>query len=115
MTEHLEQFLNFLRLNRNMSPHTVRAYQSDLEQFLDDIAATRGVTRRDLSAVSLDRNAVRGFLGTIHGQGQSRATAARKLAAVRTFLRYLRREEVITGDPGALVATPKREVRIPAH
>lgn len=115
MTEHLEQFLNFLRLNRNMSPHTVRAYQSDLEQFLDDIAATRGVTRRDLSAVSLDRNAVRGFLGRIHGQGQSRATAARKLAAVRTFLRYLRREEVITGDPGALVATPKREVRIPAH
>jgi integrase/recombinase XerC len=115
MTEHLEQFLNFLRLNRNMSPHTVRAYQSDLEQFLDDVAAARGVARRDLSAVSLDRNAVRGFLGSIHGQGQSRATAARKLAAVRTFLRYLRREEVITGDPGALVATPKREVRIPAH
>ncbi len=46
---------------------------------------------------------------------QSRATAARKLAAVRTFLRYLRREELIDGDPGALVATPKREVRMPAH
>jgi integrase/recombinase XerC len=115
MTEHLEQFLEFLRLNRNMSPHTLRAYQSDLEQFLDAVAAARGVARRGLTAASLDRNALRSFLASIHGQGLSRATAARKLAAVRTFLRYLRREEVISGDPGALVATPKREVRMPAH
>ena len=39
----------------------------------------------------------------------------RKLAAARTFLRYLRREGMIEGDPGALVATPKRDVRMPAH
>jgi integrase/recombinase XerC len=48
-------------------------------------------------------------------RGQSRSTAARKLAAVRTFLRYLRREDIIATDPGALVGTPKREVRMPAH
>jgi site-specific recombinase XerD len=47
--------------------------------------------------------------------GQTRASAARKLAAVRTFLRYLRREGIIEDDPGALVATPKRDVRMPAH
>jgi integrase/recombinase XerC len=47
--------------------------------------------------------------------GQSRASTARKLASIRTFLRYLRREDVIEDDPGALVATPKRDVRMPAH
>src|SRR5262249_33949585 len=46
---------------------------------------------------------------------EARATAARKLAAARTFLRYLRREGLIDADPGALVATPKREIRVPAH
>jgi len=63
----------------------------------------------------LDRLALRGFLADLHKRGRSRATAARKLAAARTFLRYLRREDVIQDDPGALVATPKRDVRMPAH
>jgi integrase/recombinase XerC len=115
MTEHLRDFLQFLRLNRNVSPHTVRAYESDLAQFLDHAAARAGVRRRDLSAAALDRTAIRSFLGALHGLGQARATAARKLAAIRTFLKYLRREEIIEGDPGALVATPKREVRMPSH
>jgi integrase/recombinase XerC len=115
MTGHLEDFLRFLRLNRNASPHTVRAYQSDLTQFLDHVAFRSGVRRRDLGAAALDRAAIRGFLGSVHERGQSRATSARKLAAVRAFLRYLRREAVIDQDPGALVATPKQDVRMPAH
>jgi integrase/recombinase XerC len=115
MTDHLRAFLQFLRLNRNVSPNTIRAYESDLSQFLEHVAGHAGVTGEELQPSSLDRTAIRAFLGSLHGQGQSRATAARKLAAVRTFLRYLRREELIAGDPGALVATPKREVRMPAH
>jgi integrase/recombinase XerC len=115
MTDHLRAFLEFLRLNRNVSPNTIRAYESDVSQFLDHVAGHAGVTSEQLRASALDRTAIRAFLGALHGQGQSRATAARKLAAVRTFLRYLRREDVIAGDPGALVATPKREVRMPAH
>src|SRR5438445_1605980 len=115
MLVHLKAFLQFLRLNRNASAHTVRAYESDLTQFLDHAAAAVGLKRADLDPRRLDRAALRGFLADLHKQGQSRATAARKLAAVRTFLRYLRREELIDGDPGALVPTPKREMRIPAH
>jgi integrase/recombinase XerC len=115
VTGHLEDFLQFLRLNRNASPHTVRGYQSDLTQFLDHVAVRRGVTRRDLRAPMLDRAAIRGFLGSVHERGQSRATSARKLAAVRAFLRYLRREAVIDQDPAALIATPKQDVRMPAH
>ena len=113
--EHLKGFLQFLRLNRNLSPHTVRAYASDLTQYLEAVAVRTGVRRRDLDPAALDRATIRGFLADAHAQGQSRATAARKLAAIRTFLRYLRREGVIDADPAALIATPKREVRMPAH
>ena len=115
MTEHLRAFLRHLALNRNASAHTVRAYESDLSQWLAVTAAAAGVKPGELQPAHLDRAAIRRFLAELHKAGQSRATAARKLAAARTFLRYLRREELIDGDPGALVATPKREVRMPAH
>ena len=115
MRGHLNAFLKFLALNRNASAHTVRAYESDLSQFLDSTAAAAGMTRAQLDPSRLDRGALRAFLAELHRQGQSRATAARKLAAVRTFLKYLRRKGAIDDDPGALVATPKRDVRMPAH
>jgi integrase/recombinase XerC len=115
MHEHLKRFLQFLRLNRNASPHTVRAYESDLSQFIAHAAAGAGIKRGELTPPQLDRSAIRRFLGELHALGQTRASSARKLAAVRTFLRYLRREGIIEDDPGALVATPKRDIRMPAH
>ncbi len=115
MIERLKEYLRYLRLNRNASPHTVRAYQSDLAQFLDHTAAAAGVRRASLDASHLGRAALRGFLAELHRRGLSRASAARKLAAARSFLRYLRREGAIDDDPGRLVPTPKREVRMPAH
>jgi integrase/recombinase XerC len=115
MIAHLKAFLQFLRLNRNASVHTVRAYESDLTQFLASVAAAAGLKVGALRPAALGRDAIRRFVGELHQRGQSRATAARKLAAVRTFLRYLRRESIIDDDPGALVPTPKREIRMPAH
>jgi integrase/recombinase XerC len=115
MTDYLKAFLKYLALNRSVSPHTVRAYDSDLSQFLAHAAAGARVKPRDLPPSALDRSAIRSFLSTVNARGQSRATAARKLAAIRTFLKYLRREDAISSDPGSLVRTPKREVRMPAH
>jgi integrase/recombinase XerC len=115
MDRHLDEFLQFVRLNRSASAHTARAYASDLSQFLDHVAAMTGVPRSKLEASHLDRLALRSFLADLHQRGLSRASAARKLAAARTFLRYLRREGLIDDDPGGLVATPKRDLRIPVH
>jgi integrase/recombinase XerC len=112
---HLKAFLQFLALNRNASPHTVRAYESDLTQFIGYMAAEADLKKRDLQTSHCTRDALRGFLAQLHKQGLSRASAARKLAAVRTFLRYLRREGAIDDDPGSLVAAPKRAIRMPAH
>jgi integrase/recombinase XerC len=115
VTRHLNAFLRYLALNRNRSPHTVAAYRSDLTQFLAFAAARAGVAPAAFSPAAVDRPAVRAFLAQLHGKGQSRATAARKLSAVRAFVRYLRREALIADDPASLVAAPKRGIRMPAH
>ena len=115
MNAHLKAFLQFLKLNRSASAHTVRAYESDLGQFLGHAAVLAGITRASLEPAHLDRAALRGFMADLHKRGLSRASAARKLAAARTFLRYLRREGVVDDDAGAMVPTPKRDVRMPVH
>ncbi len=115
MNVHLKEFLQFIRLNRNASEHTARAYASDLSQFLDHVAEATTLPRAKLKPEHLDRLAIRGFMAELHKRGLSRASAARKLAAARTFLRYLRREGLVDDDPGGLVPTPKRDVRMPVH
>jgi integrase/recombinase XerC len=113
--EHLKAFLEHLRLNENASAHTVRAYESDLSQFLAFLASHLGRPASDLTAADLDHLNARAFLGDRSRRGNSKASAARKLSAIRAFGRYLRREGVLDGDPAALVGSPKREQRIPSH
>src|SRR4051812_34133726 len=115
MREYLKAFLEHLRLNENASLHTVRAYDSDLSQFLVFLASH--LTRRvsELTPADLDHLNARAFLGDLHKRGNAKASAARKLSAIRAFGRYLRREGILDGDPAALVGTPKREQRIPSH
>jgi integrase/recombinase XerC len=115
MKDLLRAFLAYLRLNRNASAHTVRAYESDLDQFTTYLAADLKRPRPELQPADITRPMIRGFLADLFRRGESRATAARKLAAVRTFLRYLKREGLIEADPGLLVVTPKREQKIPRH
>jgi len=102
-------------LNENASVNTLRAYDSDIAQFLQFLADTTGRRRSDLTANEFDHQHIRAFLSELHRRGNSRSSAARKLAAIRAFGRYLRREGFVDGDPAALVGTPRREVRLPAH
>jgi integrase/recombinase XerC len=115
MKSQLADFLEHLRLNENASAHTVRAYDSDLSQFITFVAAHLNRRRPDLTALDFNHLHIRAFLSDLHKRGNSRSSAARKLAAIRSFGKYLRREGAIEGDPAALVGTPKREERLPAH
>ena len=113
--DHLKAFLEHLRLNENASAHTVRAYESDLSQYLEFLASYLGRRLSELTPADLDHLNARAFLGDRSRRGNTKASAARKLSAIRAFGRYLRREGVLEGDPAALVGTPKREQRIPNH
>ena len=113
--DHLKAFLEHLRLNENASAHTVRAYESDLSQYLAFLAAHIGKRVSDLAPEHLDHLGARAFIADLSKRGNAKSSAARKLSAIRAFGRYLRREDVIESDPAALVGTPRRETRIPNH
>ena len=104
-------FLRHLERERNASPHTIRAYATDLAQFADHL---RRETGREPSPEDADHLAIRGFLADLHRRGLSKSSSARRLAGLRTFFRYLCREGRLETNPARILATPRREKRIPA-
>jgi integrase/recombinase XerC len=112
--ELLREFLQYLR-NRNVSRHTLTAYENDVRTFLEFSAKLRDKPFDALSPSDVDAFAIRSFLGELHKQRISATSSARKLSALRTFVRFLRREDLLESDPAALVAAPKRGQTIPAH
>jgi integrase/recombinase XerC len=111
----IKSFLSFLQYNRNVSPHTLRAYETDLGQLVDHLAARESCAPSEVPVTRFDVDGVRGFLEELHDRGNSRSSAARRLAACRTFARYLLREQLIADDPTALVGAPRKDQTLPAH
>ena len=115
MQRSIKSFLEFLRFNRNVSPHTLRAYETDLAQLVDHLAGRDGCPPSAVTLARFDVDGVRGFLEELHDRGNSRSSSARRLAACRTFARYLIREELIEDDPTALVGAPRKDQTLPSH
>jgi integrase/recombinase XerC len=115
MKEQLRDFLEYLRLNRNASDHTVSAYESDIAQYLGFVASEAGLAPARLEPEALDLTTIRLFMADLHRQGHARASVSRKLSALRAFSRFLRREGWIENDPAALAVSPRREQKIPSH
>jgi len=115
MTQLLKDFLDHLRRNRNASRHTVTAYEDDLSQFLQCVAASQSKKLDAVTPADIDVSAIRGFLAELHRHRISASSSARKLSALRTFIKYLKREDLVDGDASALVPAPKRGETIPAH
>src|SRR3989338_7800448 len=105
-------FVLHLQHNVKASPQTVRCYRTDLREF-EEFLKTGLLPRPGASLTSLDHHAVREYLSFLYERGVSRATVARKLASLRSFYRYLVRQGRTSANPAALVATPKRERRLP--
>ena len=112
---YLVDFLDYLQLNLNHPPNTVAAYESDCDQFLDHLAASRAMKRSQLRPSDVDLAGVRSFLAEQHKRGLARSSSARKLYAVRAFGRFLRREGAIDDDPTALVGSVRLDVKMPVH
>ena len=80
MQEALDQFHQHLKYERNMSPHTLRNYESDLAQFREFIFK---VEKRDLGPAEIDRLTIREWMAALDAAGTKKATRARKLASDR--------------------------------
>jgi integrase/recombinase XerC len=112
MTREIAGFLRYLDRERNASPHTIRAYAADLEQFQAHLAEEMG---RPGTLADVDHLLIRAFLARMHRGGLKKVSAARKLATLRTFFRYLCREGILDRNPARALLSPRMERRIPAH
>ncbi|HEX9563179.1 MAG TPA: tyrosine recombinase XerC [Gemmatimonadaceae bacterium] len=108
----VDAFLTHLAKERDLSPNTLRAYGRDLASFEAFLRSHYGTQSWVWSDV--DRLALRGFLGQLTRQGLSRRSIARSLSAVRTFFRFLHREDVVEANPARAVASPKLDRYLPA-
>ena len=119
IADQLNSFLDHLRYERNVSAHTLRNYESDLQQFLDYLnpAAEKanGKKRAEPTLKEIDHITIREWLATLHSDHKKKSSIARKLAALRTFFQFLVREGVLEANPAKLVATPRKEKKLPVH
>lgn len=117
MQQLIDQFLEHLRYERNVSQHTIRNYASDLEQFVNYLAPPDSSgKRKNLPPLEeIDHITIREWLATLHTAQKKKASVARKLAALRTFFQFLVREGLLELNPAKLVATPRLEKKLPKH
>lgn len=114
MYSHIDNFLIYLKVERNASPRTIENYQKDLFRGLDYFAAHLKKKDHAVQPGDIDHKVFRLYLGQLQEQGLARTTIARHLAAWRSFYRYLRRENIVDDNPAARVATPKLKKELPS-
>ncbi|MBM6621233.1 tyrosine recombinase XerC [Micrococcaceae bacterium RIT802] len=105
----LDGFERYLALERSRSEHTIRAYLADVSSLLGYASTVHRVDR--LSRIDL--SILRLWLGEQQGRGRAPSTLARHAAAVRTFMSWALREELITTDPSLRLRSPKNAKRLP--
>ena len=109
MGKYKQQFLDYLKAERNASPYTIRNYSRDLEKFAV-FARENGIR----TPKNVEKPLVRSFLNRLNENKFARSSIARNMSALRSFFRYLMREEIIGKNPAALISSPKLDKRLPA-
>lgn len=103
LENNFKRFLHRMEHEKNVSPHTLRAYELDGHEFLKFLGENKNVTHLRLRA----------YLAGLRSRGLSKSSIARKLAALRSFFRFLCREEILKSNPIVALRTPKQEKRLP--
>ena len=117
MSENLNQyigdFLSYLEKERGYSKHTCVSYIHDLHRFNDFLIEYTG--NPDISIESVDKQAIRHFLGKEFEEGFSAKTIGRRLASIKSFYKYLIKAEVVENNPSIYVKTPKVAKPLPNY
>ena len=101
----VKQFFAYLEGGRGASPHTIRNYGADLREFFTFLEGKK--------LTEVDPLLIRGFLAHLKSRGHSKATLSRKLASLRSFFKYLARENHLPTNPVLGISSPKREKKLP--
>ncbi|MDH7493618.1 MAG: tyrosine recombinase XerC [Candidatus Saccharicenans sp.] len=107
MKKEIDQFLDFLKFEKNASPHTIAGYRRDLNQ-LAAYLKENGYTWRTAESLAL-----RGFLAELHERKLKKSSIVRKLAAMRSFFEFGLRKKWRDDNPASALSTPRQEQKIP--
>jgi len=116
MTDEIDrvaEFLEHMEKERDVSPNTIKAYTRDLAEFVAYLGTYYGT--EGWSWQGVDRLAIRGFLAHMVRRGVSKRSAGRSLSAVRSFYKYLHRNEIVEANPARAVGAPKRDQHLPEY
>ena len=105
----IDQFLNYLRFERNRSPRTVQVYEENLRDFETYIQGVDDC----LSLLTADADVIRGWVERLMDEGKKPATVNLGLSALRTFYRYALARKLIEKDPAHAVTGPKKAKPLP--
>ena len=105
MDRYIAKFINYLKIEKNASPHTITNYLLDLKGFKEFLAG------QPLEKV--DYLALRKFLAHLKKKEYAKSTVARKLACHRSFFKFLCREGYLTNNPTLTIATPRLDKKLP--
>jgi integrase/recombinase XerC len=108
-----EEFLRHLAKERDVSPHTVVAYRRDLAAFVGFLSEYYGTGSWSWEGV--DRLAMRGFLAHLNRRGVGKRTISRTLSGVRSFYRWMHRNEMVEANPARAVGAPKLDKHLPGY
>jgi integrase/recombinase XerC len=109
MQQVFKKYIDYLQVERNASPYTVRNYTDALMNFFDYLTGRGIISLRDVNKQTL-----RDYLSYLIEQDLAKSSIARRLSAIRSFYRYLMREEMIAVSPAATTVSPKLDKRLPA-
>ena len=105
MQRHIDKFINYLKVEKNASAHTIKNYKIDLDSFSLFLAD------KDISEV--DHLALRRFLAEMRAKNYAKRTIARKLASLRSLFKFLYREGYIKSNPITAISSPKLDKKLP--
>jgi integrase/recombinase XerC len=111
MKEALANFLRHLALEKNASAHTVRSYRADLTQALEFLRAR--LQNDEALTTQITSRLIRAYIAWLHEQGYAKTTVARRVAAVRSWLRYLCRQGVLNVNAAEAVRGPRQDKHLP--
>lgn len=111
----VDRYSTFLRVEKNVSEHTLRNYLSDLWQFFAFVEKPPGRSeQRSIEVEAIDHHRIQAFLSLLYRE-HKKSSIGRKLSAIKSFFRFLLREGLVTHDPTLHIGSPKQEHPLPTH
>jgi integrase/recombinase XerC len=111
MLELIKKFLTYLETEKNLSNNTIEAYENDLFQFHNFLVSV--FEKKDYSLENVDRQIIRDYMGNLLLNGLKKKSISRKIAAIRSFFKYLMKKNCLSKNPTLNIVPPKTEKALP--